>query len=129
MVGDSILAQSQYGNATFKGVVHEVRAQEVFLNFPPEFKAQGRLYNVYFQLNRTTLRRQHQALLIKDVPKLERLIFPEPDQAGLPSPVVSDEVPIELINTTIESNPGQLQAVQSILTLRTGAAPFILFGP
>lgn len=128
VAGDSILAQDQYGVVTFKGVVHEIRAQQVFLDFPAEFKAEGRKYDVYFQLNRTSLRRQHQALLTV-ILNVERLTFPEPGQEGLLSPIDTEDAPIQLINTSIESNPLQLLAVKAILTLRSGAAPFIVFGP
>ena len=34
-----------------------------------------------------------------------------------------------MFNDLIASNPAQLQAVKSIVSLRPGMAPFIIFGP
>ena len=127
-VGDVILAQEPTGSQTFQGIVHEVRAEEVYVHFHATFQAIGRRYNVFFQLNRTTLRRQHQALLAP-IPKPERVLFPEPGQEGLASPVPSGEAQFELFDSSISGNDHQLQAVKSILSLRLGTAPFIVFGP
>ena len=127
-VGDVILAQEPTGSQSFQGFVHDVRAEEIYVHFHGTFQAIDRRYNVFFQLNRTTLRRQHQALLAP-IPKPERLLFPEPGQEGLASPVAPGEPQFELFDISIGGNAHQLQAVKSILSLRPGTAPFVVFGP
>lgn len=126
--GDNILVQEAGAGATYKGVVHEVRSEQIFVNFHPSFQAIGRRYNVCFQLNRTTLRRQHQALCAS-IPNSARLLFPERGDECLDAPVSLQNAQLALFNSSVGTNAGQLQAIQSILQIRPRSAPFILVGP
>ncbi|RPD55542.1 P-loop containing nucleoside triphosphate hydrolase protein [Lentinus tigrinus ALCF2SS1-7] len=127
-IGDTILVQTPGTGQTFKGLVHEIQDERVLVHFHTSFNATGMRYNVRFQLNRTTLRRQHQALVAK-IPSPQRLLFPVPGFEGLDRPLTAAESTLELFNSRIGTNPEQLQAVNSILHLKTGSAPFVVFGP
>ncbi|RPD55533.1 P-loop containing nucleoside triphosphate hydrolase protein [Lentinus tigrinus ALCF2SS1-7] len=130
MIGDAIKVQAADGTEgrTHEGFVHDVQMETIRVSFHGSFQAEGRRYNVSFQLNRVPLRRQHQALN-SSLPNPGRLLFPDPGQEGLERPLGFNEDPVDLFNALISTNPAQLQAVKSILRLRQGAAPFIIFGP
>ncbi|KAI0674635.1 P-loop containing nucleoside triphosphate hydrolase protein [Trametes maxima] len=128
VVGDIILVQkSDSTGKTYKGYVHGVRLEVIHVSFHPSFSNAGR-YNVKFQFNRTPIRRLHQALLAKST-SATRLLFPLPVHAPLDRAIRSKEAPLSLFNTSIGTNAAQLQAVKSILHMKSGAAPFIIFGP
>ena len=81
--------------------------------------------HVRFKLNRSCLRRQHQAL---EWPLAqERVLFPEPEHVGSNS--IPEGISRSLFNPAIGNNPRQLQAVSSIVGAPAGSAPFVLFGP
>ena len=128
--GDAIKVQAAHGEdgRTYEGFVHDVRLETIRVSFHGSFQAAGRRYNVCFQLNRTPLRRQHQALIASS-PEPGRILFPTRGQEGLALPLGPNERPIDLYNFLIANNPAQLQAVKSIAHLRADAAPFIIFGP
>ncbi|EIW51636.1 P-loop containing nucleoside triphosphate hydrolase protein [Trametes versicolor FP-101664 SS1] len=125
--GDAILAQIGGQGHTHKGYVHHVRRDDICVSFNASFKA-GARYTVRFLYNRTPIRRQHQALLASSAAS-QRLLFPIPGFEGLAQAITPAQYPLTLYNTQIATNAAQLQAVKSILQLRTGAAPFIVFGP
>lgn len=126
-LGDAILAQIGGQGHTHKGYVHHVRRDDICVSFNASFKA-GARYTVRFLYNRTPIRRQHQALLASSAAS-QRLLFPIPGFEGLAQAITPAQYPLTLYNTQIATNAAQLQAVKSILQLRTGAAPFIVFGP
>ncbi|PIL27838.1 hypothetical protein GSI_10992 [Ganoderma sinense ZZ0214-1] len=126
--GDVILVQEGGGGRTFKGIVHDIRQEDVRISFHPDFPGASRTYNVRFQLNRTPLRRMHQAI-VATIKSPRRLLFPEAGDEGLESPVAGTDSRLQLFNTSIGGNAPQLAAVESILQLRPGCAPFVLFGP
>ncbi|KAI1789430.1 P-loop containing nucleoside triphosphate hydrolase protein [Ganoderma leucocontextum] len=130
VVGDAIRVQEANvpGDHTHEGFVHTVRLQDIRVSFHRSFNVTGKRFHVCFQLNRTPLRRQHQALCAT-TPANQRLLFPNQMQAGLARPLAAAELPLTLFNDLISTNPAQLQAVKSIASLRPGMAPFIIFGP
>ena len=132
-IGDIIYVQDQ--NATdgrwFEGHVHFVRRAEVGLRFHDSFTTSytaGHRFRVRFRLNRIPIRRQHQAIdmvLNND----ERLLFPVArDLPNRPVPRYKD-LTLTLYNPSIAGNPPQEQAVASIVSLRPGSPPFVVFGP
>ncbi|TBU41757.1 P-loop containing nucleoside triphosphate hydrolase protein [Dichomitus squalens] len=130
VVGDTILVQEANTEAdrTHEGFVHTVRQNDIRVSFHRSFNHMGKRYNVFFQLNRTPVRRQHQALCVA-TPANQRLLFPNATQAGLLRPLTATESPLALFNSLITNNPAQLQAIKSIVKLRPGMAPFVIFGP
>ncbi|KAH9887301.1 P-loop containing nucleoside triphosphate hydrolase protein [Cubamyces lactineus] len=125
--GDTILAQQGDGR-THRGFVHFVRRDDIRVHFHSSFNS-GSSYNIQFQYNRTPIQRQHQAL-IAPCTSSQRFLFPLPGYEGLSQVVAPAGLPqITLFNAQIATNAAQLQAVKSILRLRTGSAPFIIFGP
>ena len=126
--GDTILVQEGGGGRTFKGIVHDIRQEQIRVSFHPDFPGASRSYNVRFQLNRTPLRRMHQAIMAT-IRSSRRLLFPELGDEGLESPIEVTGSQLRLFNTSIGTNAPQLAAVESILQLRPGCAPFVLFGP
>lgn len=127
--GDSVLVQgSQDGRPTFRGFVHDIRLEHVCVKFHPSFKS-GWKYNVRFELSRTSVKRQHQALLTPPTESTERLLFPRSEHAPLDRAIPLYEDHSKLFNTQIGNNAPQLQAVKSILNMKEDSAPFILFGP
>ena len=113
---------------TFRGIVHDIRGDRVLIRFHNNFKAVGKHFNVSFQPNRGVLKNQHRALL-EPISNPDRLLFPEPGHEGLASPIDSSDAKLKLFNKSIGGNTRQIQAVRSILALRPGMAPFIVFGP
>ena len=110
----------------FEGHVHIVRETEVALRFHGSFKvyAPGREFHVRFKLNRIPVQRQHQAM--DAVFTEDRVLFPL--VGHLPSELPSASS-LQLYNTLISSNERQLQAVVSVVALRPGTLPFVIFGP
>ncbi|RPD55534.1 P-loop containing nucleoside triphosphate hydrolase protein [Lentinus tigrinus ALCF2SS1-7] len=128
VIGDTIHVQSSSGKGhTHKGFVHDVRLDNIRVNFHSSFNVVGR-YNVRFEYNRTPIKRQHQTLMVRST-STQRLLFPGPQHTPLDRVVHYQEVPLSLFNGQIANNAPQLQAVKSILRMKEGAAPFIVFGP
>ena len=127
--GDTILAQraGSENERTHQGYVHEVRRDDIRISFHSSFKDNER-YNVRFQYNRTPIRRQHQGLLAPTM-SAQRLLFPVPGNEGFEMPIKFSQHPHSLYDSRIASNAAQLQAVESVVNLRSGAAPFVIFGP
>ncbi|EMD34730.1 hypothetical protein CERSUDRAFT_158351 [Gelatoporia subvermispora B] len=130
VVGDRIEAQvaNSSSGRCFEGFVHVVRLEDVCLRFGPSFKpTNGQRFNVRFKLNRIPLRRQHEALAAKG-PALRVVLFPELSDASSHEAVRS-EPPPRLYDNRLKNNTEQLRAVTSIMRLKPGSAPFIVFGP
>lgn len=138
LVGDRILFQRQGGGCAgqwYEGHVHVVRQNEVGLCFHSSFATGGwspsQRYNVRFKLSRIMIRRQHQALdsaLFDSALDNDRLFFPTLDhvfEAGSIATVPSTA----FYNALIGSNPRQTEAVNEIVALTPGSAPFIVWGP
>ncbi|KAI0360350.1 P-loop containing nucleoside triphosphate hydrolase protein [Trametes cingulata] len=126
--GDVVLAQKANSDGrTHRGYVHQVRRDDIRVGFHSSFTGAER-YHVRFQYNRTPIKRQHQALLVTSTSS-QRLLFPLPGHEGLAVAITPPQCPLTLFNPLLGTNVAQLQAVKSILRLRTGSAPFILFGP
>ncbi|KAI0747144.1 P-loop containing nucleoside triphosphate hydrolase protein [Daedaleopsis nitida] len=130
VIGDTIMVQESNAPAgrTHEGYVHTVRLNEIRVSFHRSFDCVGKTFNVCFQFNRVPVRRQHQALVVP-TPAHTRLLFPGPTQAGLSQALGHAESPLNLYNPAIAANPAQYQAVKSIVNLRRGTAPFVIFGP
>ena len=84
--------------------------------------------DVRFQLNRVTLRRQHQALCLNH--RAPHLLFPSPTHVALPPGTLS-QLSINLYDPKIANNARQFRAIKHILSLPPTATsgPFIIFGP
>ncbi|KAF8970478.1 RNA helicase [Flammula alnicola] len=127
LVGDRIFVQEQ--GATdgrwFEGHVHVLRQAEVGLCFHGTFGrySEGRRFHVRFKLNRIPARREHQAM--DTVFAENRVLFPVDGHLSPKPPTVS----LRLFNALISKNAPQLQAIASILSLRPGSPPFVVFGP
>lgn len=130
ITGDTILVQesSNAVGRTHEGFVHTVRLNDIRVSFHRSFDAIGKTFNVCFQFNRVPVRRQHQALVVL-TPARQRILFPKTTQGGLTHPLSNAESPIDLFNNLVAGNQEQRQAVKSIINLRHGAAPFVIFGP
>ena len=115
------------GGPTHRGFVHEIRLESIRVSFNGSFQM-GRRYNVRFEYNRTPIKRQHQALMAQSA-SAQRLLFPLPQHVPLDRVIDGNEFRITMFNTRISSNAAQFQAVKSILRMKHGAAPFIIFGP
>jgi len=130
-VGDHILVQEvgATDGRWFQGHVHVLRQAEVGLRFHGSFvrSPEGRRFHVKFKLNRTPARRQHQA--IDSVFIEDRVLFPQITHLTTSSAVRPSSLGLKLYNPLIASNPPQLQAVASIVALRPGSPPFVVFGP
>ncbi|TFK49293.1 P-loop containing nucleoside triphosphate hydrolase protein [Heliocybe sulcata] len=128
LIGDRILVQmhgSEKGH-WYEGYVHFVHEKEVGLRFHRSFSGYhpARRYNVRFKLNRIPLMRQHQAL--DAALRGEHLFFPLPRHiSGLSAP----QGIITPYNPIIASNPAQMQAIRSILSMKERSVPFVVFGP
>lgn len=130
-LGDRIEVQpsSSTPGRCFEGWVHVVRLDDVGIDFHASFKpTAGQRFNVRFKLNRIPLLRQHQALSAFP-PAPQRFLFPVAGHAGLGHAPTAVDLPFSPCNPLVATNPAQLQAVRSILRLRSGAAPFIIYGP
>jgi helicase MOV-10 len=106
-----------------------VELNQVLLRFHNSFKAfKGQLFEVSFNLSRSSLRRMHQALLIAWKP--ERILFPSEEHIAGAYPPTADEIDgLRLYNRYMEGNPAQKLAVASILSQPPGSVPFVIFGP
>ncbi|KDQ59997.1 hypothetical protein JAAARDRAFT_125682 [Jaapia argillacea MUCL 33604] len=110
----------------YEGHVHFVTKAEAGLRFHTSFSAHSpsQRYNVRFKLNRIPLRRQHEAL--DTALSVDRLFFPQQVHVlslNPPPPTM------RVYNNLIATNPPQVRAVTSILRLKPGSTPFIVFGP
>ncbi|KAK1217312.1 hypothetical protein PQX77_020052 [Marasmius sp. AFHP31] len=128
LVGDRILVQRN-GSAQghwFEGGVHVVRREEVGMKFHRSFIANpSDRFLVRFKLNRYPVCREHQALDTAFVQ--ERVLFPGPEH--LRRGAIPRGMGVRTYNSTIATNPRQLQAVISLARAPAGSIPFVIFGP
>lgn len=112
----------------YEGHVHYVYEAEVALCFHRSFPrdAAQQRFDVRFQLNRVTLRRQHQAL--RAIPHAPHFLFPLPTHVAQSTTILSGNTRT-LYDRKIANNPRQSWAIERILTLPPTSAPFIIFGP
>jgi helicase MOV-10 len=126
ILGDTILAKiSESGDDRwYEGHVHHVHEAQVALRFHRSFERDTATQplDVRFQVNRVTLRRQHQALYAEH--HAAHLLFPPAPVAASPEP--SD---LTLNDPKIANNYRQFQAIKQILSLPAMSAPYIIFGP
>ncbi|KAF9527401.1 RNA helicase [Crepidotus variabilis] len=131
LVGDRMLVQEQGSTDSrwFEGHVHVVRQAEVGLCFHSAFGrySEGRKFHVRFKLSRIPLRRQHYAM--DTVFMEERVLFPLLPHLPHGPVQTKRHISLSLYNPLISKNEPQYQAVVSILTLPSGSAPFVVFGP
>ena len=109
----------------YEGHVHVVHQAEVGLRFDESFPSrESDGHHVRFLLNRTPLRRQHQALDVAFA--AERLLFPVGRHVQQHRTLVPRFRPF---NPLIAGNAPQMDAVKAILNLPEGSPPFVIFGP
>ncbi|QRW00523.1 RNA helicase [Ceratobasidium sp. AG-Ba] len=129
LVGDSIKVRphnpSSSTNTTwYVGYVHVVRQEEVGLRFAHRFLPSANTrFDVRFCLNRIPLLRMHQALATAFVEL--RVLSPAPEHERQRRAIGG----VQTINRLVQTNPPQLLAVKSILSLSPGSPPFVIFGP
>ncbi|KAH6905316.1 RNA helicase [Coprinopsis sp. MPI-PUGE-AT-0042] len=128
LVGDRILVQRVDAPAGhwFEGHVHFVRRDQVGLCFHTSFAnwTPSQRYNIRFKLNRTVVRRQHQAL--DSAFEEDRVLFP------LPQHVISmpyRRSRLVYFNSLVAGNEPQVRAISHIVHLQPGSPPFVVFGP
>ncbi len=126
--GDTVLAKinGSEDDTWYEGHVHYVHETEAGLRFENSFQKQAatQSLDVRFQLNRVTLRRQHQALFANH--HAPHLLFPL-TQATLSA---SPELSMTLYDRKIANNFRQFCAIKHIIGLpSTVSAPYIIFGP
>ncbi|KZT41659.1 P-loop containing nucleoside triphosphate hydrolase protein [Sistotremastrum suecicum HHB10207 ss-3] len=125
IVGDRFIVTPSTGTRRFEGFVHITQRDGVLLKFHESFHAyKGAKYNIEFRLNRTVLRRMHQAVLSDNSPS--RVLFPEPQDVIPAAPSLGT---MTLVNRSIASDSSQLFAVNAIKNQPPGSPPFIVFGP
>lgn len=129
LVGDFILLKHHGTSGEwYKGCVHDISANTVGLRFSDQFSTfKGNRFNVQFVLNRIPLRRQHQALTVKN--ESSRLVFPDIEHDLSSTINLDDGNPTPPINRTLQDNPEQLMAVSTIVHSPPGSLPFVIFGP
>ncbi|KAG9000495.1 hypothetical protein FRB93_012700 [Tulasnella sp. JGI-2019a] len=108
-----------------------VEQVQVALVFNPSFHAiRNQHFDIRFRLNRTPIRRMHQAL---ETSCLEpRLLFPTPQivqTLRMKKPSTGDMAGLAPFDRKIAQNAPQWLAVGAIAKLRPGAVPFVVFGP
>lgn len=106
-----------------------MRKVEVGLQFHGSFArySEGRSFHVRFKLNRIPIRRQHHAL--DTAFNEDRILFPSMDMTSSLSLRQFGGTRMTLYNQLISTNPPQLQAIASIVSLPPGSPPFVVFGP
>jgi len=128
LIGDEILVQpagATQGGRWYSGFVHIIERDEVGLRFGRGFQAfnPNERFYVRFKYNRIVSRREHQAVTVPPVPRLQFPLLahvkPQTAQGGA----------IVTYNPDIETNPAQKRAVTSIVRLPPGSPPFVVFGP
>jgi helicase MOV-10 len=126
IIGDTVLAQinGSVDDKWYEGHVHYIHETEVGLRFHQSFNKHAmQQLDVRFQLNRVTLRRQHQALCANNY--AAHLLFPSPTHVALSQ----SELSITLYDPKIANNRRQFRAIKHILSLPSTSGPFIIFGP
>ncbi|KXN81887.1 Putative helicase mov-10-B.1 [Leucoagaricus sp. SymC.cos] len=128
LIGDRILVRKTEDpqGHWYAGHVHIVNRDEVGLAFHQSFRGwtTTQKYHIRFKLTRIPLQRQHEALNASF--SESRIFFP--DSSHLPMAPVPRPI-TKTINNLILTNPAQVQAVTSIITLSPGSLPFVVFGP
>lgn len=130
ILGDTVLARisGAADDNWYEGHVHNIHEAEVGLRFHDTFPkdAETQDLDVRFQLNRVTLRRQHQALCAEH--HAGHLVFP-PTNVDAVSESTLSELSVTLNDPKIASNPRQFRAIKEILSLPSTSPPYIIFGP
>ncbi|KAF9057240.1 RNA helicase [Panaeolus papilionaceus] len=131
LLGDRILVQEQGSSdgKWYEGHVHVVRQHEVGLRFHTTFDryAAGRRFHIRFKLNRTPIKRQHQAM--DSLFTEDRILFPDVQHLDLLQSQMMKRVSLRVFNPLIAKNEPQVQAVRAMLTMPPGSLPLIIFGP
>ncbi|CAI0465898.1 unnamed protein product [Linum tenue] len=125
--GDYIFAKPAHSDESivpYQGYVHRVQADEVYLQFNPQFHLShldGNLYDVHFTYNRVNIRRQYQA--IDSARDLEtEFLFPS---EALEHRLIQ---PQSLIPIARNINEEQKSSIEMILGC-TGGPPYVIHGP
>uniref|UniRef100_A0A3Q2VAN8 RNA helicase n=1 Tax=Haplochromis burtoni TaxID=8153 RepID=A0A3Q2VAN8_HAPBU len=110
------------------GYVHSVQLDSVKLGFSSQLVSrfvEGMKFSVEFTINHVTLRLQHRAAELAFSRRLESVLFPaEPNMSFQPK-----DLPNLRLETLLEKNPEQYQAVQHIVAGSSKPAPYLIFGP
>ncbi|XP_070766761.1 putative helicase mov-10-B.1 [Enoplosus armatus] len=113
-----------FENKTYKGLVHHVATDQVYLQFSEEFLSlfkEGMRFRVTFNINRTPLRIQHRAAALVYRHRLKEVLFPTGQRSSHRSRL------LRLVG--LESNPEQRTAIQHIVAGSAKPAPYLVFGP
>ncbi|PPQ72286.1 hypothetical protein CVT24_004675 [Panaeolus cyanescens] len=131
LMGDRILVQEQgsLDGRWYEGHVHVVRQHEVGLRFHSTFDryAAGRRFNVRFKLNRTPIKRQHQAM--DSLFTEERILFPDLRHLHELQQRMQARISLNPFNPLIARNEPQMQAIHAMLAMPPGSLPLVIFGP
>ncbi|KAK8756437.1 hypothetical protein V5799_000869 [Amblyomma americanum] len=111
----------------YEGFVHEVMSDDAVLRFSLAFneellKSPGQTWQLFFQLNRTPLRRCHLAVRLSR-PLLRSVLFPRAGVAQSPT----SKKPLKLVNEQL--NELQQEAVHQIMAGSRGPLPYVVWGP
>ncbi|XP_062514184.1 putative helicase mov-10-B.1 isoform X2 [Corticium candelabrum] len=124
--GDNILATWVNAKEKYRGYVHKVLLEKVWLKFDRRFHDQfvsQKQYNIEFTFRRTTLRLQHRALdSAEELPK--GILHPE--SVSIYSMIRNK---LRFYDIAVERNPEQKRAVEAIVAGRSNDAPYIIYGP
>lgn len=127
--GDCIFVKpidDAFDNKPYKGYIHRVEAEEVFLQFAKEFHLlhrEGNLYDVTFTYNRVNMRRLYQAVDTAEGGLGMAFLFPSQSTSKRRSIKTSPFVP-----WSQHLNEEQTCAVEMILGCK-GAPPYVIHGP
>ncbi|KAH8829468.1 P-loop containing nucleoside triphosphate hydrolase protein [Flagelloscypha sp. PMI_526] len=129
LVGDFILLRRKGEEKWYEGRVHDVLLDRVSLAMPSEFSVyRGTKFDARFVLNRLSLRRMHFALSKPE--KHRRLLFPTVADAGAVTPLSEQSADVlQPYYRELATNEMQRNAVTSIMLLKPGSLPFVIFGP
>ncbi|XP_062514380.1 putative helicase MOV-10 [Corticium candelabrum] len=130
--GDHILATCESHHHEYKGYVHRVEKEEVWLKFDRMFHRQfirGQKYDIRFTFNRLPLRLQHRALDISNKTLPRELLFPTITASSKPVLWNPKTKPLTFYDRDVASNREQSQAVEMIVSGYSRPAPYLIFGP
>ncbi|XP_044065664.1 putative helicase mov-10-B.2 [Siniperca chuatsi] len=128
--GDALLAYpAGETGVKYRGYVHSVQLDRVKLGFGSELLdrfVDNMKFNIEFTVNRLTIRVQHRAAELAATYRLGEVLFP----AAPAFPSQQTELPkLRLLDSKLEKNPEQYQAVQHIVAGSSKPAPYLVFGP
>lgn len=131
-VGDRVVVRpvgmaSNNQQLSYEGFVHQVLSDDALLRFSLAFNEElltrtGQAWQLFFQLNRTPLRRCHLAVRLSR-PLLRSVLFPRAVAAQSPT----SKQPLKLVNEQL--NELQREAVHQIMAGSRGPLPFVVWGP